>query len=250
MLVGSVRRLRRRESRSNLALLRRSVPKQHRTLPDASLGEFRDIVSDTSKSYVPHDVSNSASDTIPTCTTKKFASNSNLGEVYVYTVNIRCLLKKQHLQELNYQLDLHRPHVVLIQETWLNDETESVKIPNYTTVSRRDRKHTANRGGILTLQRHDFNGLVHIKNCDDEERSWHFLRLGLDTILLANWYRPGAIVHDRFVNLYAELAEYWYEISGVLIAGDLNVYHKKWLRHSPDNTTVGADLKIHANSMG
>ena len=28
-----------------------------------------------------------------------------------------------------------------------------------------------------------------------------------------------------------------------MIAGDLNVHHKKWLRYSNDNTTVGTDLK-------
>jgi len=190
----------------------------------------------------PQVVSNGKPDTISKCTSKKNVFNStSLGEVSVYSVNIQCLLAR--VQELNYQLELHQPHVVLIQETWLDDSTEAVKIPNYNVVSRRDRKKTANRGGILTLQRHDFNGLVHIKDCELEERSWHFLRLGFDTILVANWYRPGATVHDGFVNLYAEMAEYWYEISGVVIAGDLNIHHKKWLRHSNGDTTVGADLK-------
>ena len=85
------------------------------------------------------------------------------------------------------QLELHRPHILLIQETWLDATTEHLDVPGYDVVSRRDRKTTANRGGIMTLQRKDFNGLVHIKNCDDEERSWHFLTLGVETILFANW---------------------------------------------------------------
>ena len=213
VLAGSGKRLRRRGPRSNLALLRRSVPKQHRTLPGTSPGESGDTVSDTSNMCKPQGVSNDKPDIISKCTPKKNALNStNLGEVSVYTVNIQCLLARMH--ELILQLEAHRPHVVLIQETWLDNTVESVTIPGYIVVSRRDRKQTANRGGILTLQREDFNGLLHIKDCGAEERSWHFLRLGFDTILLANWYRPGATIHDGFVNLYVELAEYWYEISG------------------------------------
>ena len=45
-----------------------------------------------------------------------------------------------------------------------------MQIAGYSGISRRDRHEGANRGGILTLQRDDFNGLVHIRNCEDEER--------------------------------------------------------------------------------
>ena len=53
VLTGSGKRLRRRGPRSNLALLRRSVPKQHRTLPGTSLGESRDIMSEISRIHKP-----------------------------------------------------------------------------------------------------------------------------------------------------------------------------------------------------
>ena len=66
---------------------------------------------------------------------------------------------------------------------------------------RKDRHAGANRGGILTLRRRDFNGLVHITNCASEERSWHFLETGIETILNSNWYRPGASIHDGFTGL-------------------------------------------------
>ena len=66
---------------------------------------------------------------------------------------------------------------------------------------------------ILTLQRDDFNCLVHIKNCEDEDRSYHFLRLGMETILVANWYRSGAIVHDGFAKLHDEIRNYYQDIS-------------------------------------
>jgi len=84
-----------------------------------------------------------------------------------------------NLHELLKQLEEWKPHIVLIQETWLDNTVEKIAITGYNEVSRRDRKTTANRGGILTLQRDDFNGLVHIKNCAVEERSWHFLKVGI-----------------------------------------------------------------------
>ena len=91
---------------------------------------------------------------------------------------------------------------------------------------------------------------MHIRNSEDEERSWHFLRLGVDTILVANWYRPDATIHTTCANLYTEMNEFFHEISGIVIAGDLNIHHKKWLRYSNANTEVGADLKTFCDFHG
>ena len=168
--------------------------------------------------------------------------------VYILTLNIQCLLA--HFPELCTHLSIHRPHIVLLQETWLDSSTESVDVPGYTTISRRDRNVTANRGGILTLARDDFNGLVHINNCPEEERSWHFLRLGIEIVLVANWYRPGASEHDGFAKLYDEVQTYYHEISGIVIAGDLNVHHRRWLHFSNANTQIGTDLKGFCDYFG
>jgi len=182
------------------------------------------------------------------CTTKFEMKIECSGGVRIFTINIQCI--NAHLDELIVQLNVHRPHVVLIQETWLDKTTEYVNVTGYTLVSRRDRKETANRGGILTLQRDDFNGLVHISSCKDEERDWHFLRLGVETILVANWYRPGASIRDGFTKLYEEVALHFQEVSGIYIAGDLNVHHNKWLRFSNGDTGVGTDLKIFCDFYG
>ena len=168
-----------RGTRSHMAILRRSIPKHRRSPPDISPGETGDVISDP-----------------PLCNKSQSRSKDNLKRyipefdgvhschdgISVYTVNIQCLLAR--VAELEYQLEVHRPHVVLIQETWLCKEIKDVQIYDYVVISRRDRKDTANRGGILTLQRDDFNGLVHIGNSEIDERSWHFLRLGCDTKLL------------------------------------------------------------------
>ena len=91
---------------------------------------------------------------------------------------------------------------------------------------------------------------MHIRNCEDEERSLHFLRLGVDTILVANWYRPGATIHTTFANLYTEMNEFFHDVSGIVIAGDLNIHHQKCLRYSNANTDVGTDLKVLCDFHG
>ena len=108
----------------------------------------------------------------------------------------------------------------MLQETWLDASVEHVNIPGYKIISRRDRHENENRGGILTLAREDFNGLSHISNCSEEERSWHFMNLGAETILVGNWYRPGASEHDGFEKLQSELGAFSSQASGIIISRD------------------------------
>ena len=133
------------------------------------------------------------------------------------------------MHELCFHLENEKPHIVCFQETWLDESTKDIEVPGYIVSSRRDRHAGSKRGGILTLQRSDFNGLVHIANAPKEKRSWHFLKLGIETILLANWYRPGASDFDDFSDLYSEISEYFTQLSAVLLIGDLNIHHQRWL---------------------
>ena len=43
---------------------------------------------------------------------------------------------------------------------------------------------------------------------------------------------------------------YFDEVSGIVVAGDLNIHHKKWLKYSNANTPVGADLKCICDFFG
>ena len=163
--ISSGKRLRRRGPRSKLAVLRRSVPKRCRTLPDMSPGESGDVISE----FVFEDQSHA--DCNKDNRNQRLQVNSrpkpkSSSKISILTVNIRCLLK--NLDQLIVQLELYLPHILLIQETWLSASTEFVDIPGYVLVSRRDRKSETGRGGgIATYQRHDFNGLVQITNYDD-----------------------------------------------------------------------------------
>ena len=143
-----------------------------------------------------------------------------------------------------YHLENLQPHIVMLQETWLDASVESVNVPGYTIISRRDRSKTENRGGVMTLCRSDFNALAHVRNCLEEERSWHFLNIGAETFLVGNWYRPGATVHDGFEKLQNDFNDFAGDVTGVIIAGDVNVHHQRWLRYSNANTPIGSDLKI------
>ena len=109
----------------------------------------------------------------------------------------------------------------------MNKSMLSVSISNYKVVSRRDRSTTENRGGVLTLTRADFNKLVHIENSVEDERSWHFLHVDPEVLLLGNWYRPGSSEHDSFSALYEEVAECFSQVSAVVLVGDMNVHHQR-----------------------
>ena len=139
-----------------------------------SPGESGDTML-VNESFLPQDLRNTSQDK---CTTRINSEIFSRDSIFIYNINIRCLLKNQ--TELEYHLEQHRPHIVTLQETWLDASTEHVDIKGYVVVSRRDRRPTDRLtcgekcGGILTLRRDDFNCLVHIQNGDPEERNWHF----------------------------------------------------------------------------
>ena len=95
-----------------------------------------------------------------------------------------------------------------------------------------------------------FQCSVHFANSDREERSWHFLKLGVDTILFGNWYRPGASVWDGFSDLHEEMGQYFSQVAGFALAGDLNIHHRQWLRFFNDDTRIGPEIKAFCDFHG
>ena len=98
---SSSRRARRRGPRSNLSCLRRSQKGCSGAPTDMVTGE---AVTPLSINFVPH----------------------NSAPLVIYCINIRCLLA--HTAELSYQLEVHKPHLVLIQESWLNASTQAITL--------------------------------------------------------------------------------------------------------------------------
>ena len=141
----------------------------------------------------------------------------------IYCLNIRCLLSK--LAELKVQIERLKPHLIIFQETWLDACIESVSIPGYALVSRRDRSCQSNRGGIASFSRHDVRNIVSIGDSEVAERSWHLLHTDLGGIAIVNWYRPGAAPLSHIESFAAEYEQYCHQCTSIIVAGDLNIHH-------------------------
>ena len=74
-------------------------------------------------------------------------------------------------------------------ESWLDLFTKKLPIAGYTDVSRRDRADTFNRGGIILYARDFHNCIVHLKDSDTAERSWHTVHTSIGPVLFCLWYR-------------------------------------------------------------
>ena len=148
------KRLRRRGPHSHLAVLRRSVVKCCRTLPGTSAGESGDSVPEP---LVCNKLQRSSQFAFSKSTPVLDGHNSSLDGVHHHNVNIQCL--SAHLAELILQLQLNRPHVVLIQDAWLNRSIEDVEVEGYIPVSTRDLHENDIRGDLITYQLDEFKWL-------------------------------------------------------------------------------------------
>ena len=79
-------------------------------------------------------------------------------------------------------------------------------------------------------------------NSQYAERSWHLLHLDHGSYALANWYRPGASDETAITSFRQELNEIAPNALGIVVAGDLNIHHARWLSHSNGNSTQGEML--------
>ena len=115
-------------------------------------------------------------------------------------------------------------------ETRLHESVEVLHIPSYKLVSRRDREKSntneLNHGGIAFYLR---NGGILVKHLEDSaifERSWHIVHTEVGGVLLGLRYRPpGADARDN-ASLDDELARLSVDMTGALVVGDMNIWHK------------------------
>ena len=120
---------------------------------------------------------------------------------------------------------------------------EEIHIPGYNIVSRRDRKDSESRGGIITYARQVIYNIVCIKNSVSAERSCHYLHLDVGTFAICNWYRPPASSDEVIATLQEEMSELKGEVVSIIIMGDCNMHHARWLRYSSGNSAEGVFLK-------
>ena len=85
----------------------------------------------------------------------------------------------------------HFPEFVAITETHLTKTIDELKLSNYMLVSRRDRPDQRGWGGIALFARYDVHAnIVHLKDSEDLELSWHTLHSDIGPLLFGMWYRP------------------------------------------------------------
>ena len=164
----------------------------------------------------------------------------------VYFINIQSIISAAKRAHLSAELEKYDPDVLALNETWLDSTVASLDIPGYTLVSRRDRPHTSvgrlNHGGIALYRRSEGLLVTHLEDSKTAERAWHVVHTDVGGVLLGVWYRPPGSSHNHIETFDAELERLREGMVGTLVVGDLNVWHKGWLKHSPRDTLEGERL--------
>ena len=86
--------------------------------------------------------------------------------------------------------------------------------------------------------------ITHLEDSVIAERFWHTIHTDLGCILFGTWYRPPGSPHNHIVSLDGELERLSAGMIGCLVMGDLNIWHKSWLKHSPADTWEGKHLHV------
>ena len=169
-----------------------------------------------------------------------------LPEAETFTVllyNVRSLNSPGRLAELCCHLELHQPTLLALNETWLDPSTPNLEVPGYELVARRDRPDwkpgSLNHGGVALYKRGGGPGVTHLEDSATAERQWFSVHTALGSVLLGVWYRAPGSPASHTETLDEELDRLSEGCFATYVLGDLNVWHKKWLRFSPTNTAEG-----------
>ncbi len=151
-----------------------------------------------------------------------------------------------HRAELEAHITLNgdKPHMIAINETFLNREVEQVDLSGYELVSRRDRQDESGWGGIALFALPIVAPYVTLlEHSSVFERSWHVIHSDVGSVLLCVWYRPPAVGEVESIRSFRLE---WERLSprhvGTIVIGDLNVHHKRWLVHSASVSVEGSLL--------
>ena len=244
-LLGEARQLPARANRihihgcrSAIAILRRKC-KPRRAPAEAASGLANAYASDSSTA-VPH------SPLINSNSVSRPASEAIY--VSILCANVRSIAKNN--VELAYLIEQHSPDILALQETWLNHSTEEFAIADYIRISRRDRKEARTGGGVCIYAKRTLNCIVHVANSDEAEIVWQYLHTDRGLILLGNIYRPPGSPALILTSLRTELNRYVSNVVGVILVGDFNIHHRKWLRFSNANTADGETLHEMCQEFG
>lgn len=165
-------------------------------------------------------------------------------EFVIFHVNIHSLLGKIPELDARLKLSTFKPHIVRVNETWLDKATGRIDdLSGYTMVARRDRHDGGDEragGGIVVFARADVERRVTLlSHPKTSERSWLLLHSDRGGFLLCVWYRPPRGGEVGSIDAFAEGdSEHSTFAIGTIVVGDLNVHQRSWLRHSSQGNTV------------
>ena len=162
--------------------------------------------------------------------------------IRIWSINARKLLRRR--AELEARLLNAGVDIICVQETWLSDDVESVTLSGYTLIGRLDRAMGPKKGygGIAIFVRNSLSSIAVLEYSETSERMWCVLHTHIGALLLGNWYRPPDDDGRSMNALDDEIQRLRTEVVGIILVGDANVHHKRWLRHSNDNTQLGERL--------
>jgi len=167
----------------------------------------------------------------------------------VLSVNLRSAKGEIKRGRLNVVVEANQPDIIAITETWLDKSLPNVIVPGYECVSRRDRPGftvgpgKTNHGGIAVYRKRNGPIITHLEDSVIAERAWYTVHTAQGPILFGVWYRAPNSPVSHVDCFDVELSRLSHEFVHTLVIGDLNVWQKKWLRFSPENTPIGEKME-------
>ena len=137
-----------------------------------------------------------------------------------------------------------KPEIVVMGETKLNKSIASPSLAGYELVARKDNGTKAHGGGVLVYVNPSLaTRVTFMGESRDADRVWVMIHSSHGPYLLGAWYRaPSAQVDDSITSLQSEIDMHGSNALGILLAGDINVHHSRWLGSSC-TTAAGEALR-------
>ena len=122
-----------------------------------------------------------------------------------------------------------KPHMLCLNETFLDASVRRVEIKGYCIIGRRDRRDGRKCGGVaFFVQTQLQESVTLLQESATHEILWALVHSDLGPFLIACWYRPP---EQGETDSIRTLRDEWHELSreaiGSFILGDLNVHQRK-----------------------
>ena len=170
--------------------------------------------------------------------------------VRVWSINCcKFLFRKA---EIEARLRNSNVDILCLQETWLSEDIEEISLSGYTIVGRFDRVlgPKSGYGGIAVFVRTKFADIALVEYITGAERMWCVLHTNIGALLIGNWYRPPDENGSSINMLQSEIERLRDDCVGVILLGDINIHHTRWLRFSNRNTELGERLWEVCRDLG